>query len=366
MRLNKIENIEYMVFKYGSIGEYFLSAQCYSEQESSDTVDRLFSFLRAKHASPVSMRIFVKKSFFDSLKAICSSYFEPLHCPVNWLAQADKPAIPAASFEVHAVAGTDIQTMTIGNRKAGCWMRDSNAEYFYLHMLSSPDSHEKYELTRAVFENMRTNLLSAGIGFSRTVRTWLFADDILAWYDKLNRGRDYFFEQHQIFNKLIPASTGIGIANPLGSALAADVLAVRPLNGEVRIKKVVSPLQCEPLAYKSSFSRAVCIQTPDHDRLYVSGTAGIAPDGTTAYVGNCAGQIDLTMAVVEALIANCSMDWSDSTRAIAYFKNCQDFELFDLYCRTAGLHLPHLKVEADICRDDLLFELELDLVSYPD
>jgi len=73
----------------------------------------------------------------------------------------------------------------------------------------------------------------------------------------------------------------------------------------------------------------------------------------------------MTMRVVEALINNGNMDWFNSVRAIAYFKNSRDFDLFDHYCRRASLILPHIKVEADICRDDLLFELELDLLSTP-
>ena len=97
--------------------------------------------------------------------------------------------------------------------------------------------------------------------------------------------------------------------------------------------------------------------------MYVSGTASITSDGKTAYADDCAKQIDLTMRVVEALIHNGKMDWSNSVRAIAYFKDSRDFGLFDRYCQNAELHLPHIKLEADVCRDDLLFELELDLFS---
>lgn len=357
------DKYRYCEFHHAAMVEYFFYGSCDSANETAETVADLVSFVKQKEAVAVNLRIFVKKSIFSTVKAVCQTYLDSLPCPVSWFSQADKPEIPAVSFQVHAIGGADIETISDNERTVGCRMRDDHAEYFYLQLLSGPASAQKVDLTRGVFEALQGTLQAAGVDFSRTVRTWLFADDILSWYDQLNRGRDRFFEQHDVFNQLVPASTGVGIANPAGAALATELLAVRPLNGQVRINKISSPLQCEALDYKSSFSRAVRVQTPDQARLYVSGTASIAPDGTTAHVGDCLRQIELTMQVVAALIANGSMDWSDSVRAIAYFKDSRDFGLFDAYCQQSGISLPHVKVEADVCRDDLLFELELELLS---
>lgn len=363
MPQNQTGNRQYLSFNRASVQEYFTHAQCFSDKEADVAVAELFGFLREKAARPVNVRVFVKNGLFNAVNAIFQPHLESLKCPITWLSQPDKPAVPAVSFQVHAIAGTPIEPVLDGDRQVGCRVRDDHAEYIYLQVLSSPEDNDKYEVTRGIFNKMGLTLQTADFDFSRTLRTWLFADDILAWYDKLNRGRDHFFQQYDIFNQLVPASTGVGIANPFGLALSTELLAVRPLNGDVRIEKVVSPLQCEALDYKSSFSRAVHMQTPDHSRMYVSGTASIAPDGTTAYVGDCAKQIDLTMQVVEALIKNGSMDWSNSVRAITYFKNSEDFGLFDAFCEKAGLNLPHVKIEADVCRHDLLFELELELLS---
>jgi hypothetical protein len=48
---------------------------------------------------------------------------------------------------------------------------------------------------------------------------------------------------------------------------------------------------------------------------------------------------------------------------MAYFKYGEDFDLFDQYCRRAEIKLPHVKVQADVCRDDLLFEIEVEAIS---
>jgi hypothetical protein len=57
------------------------------------------------------------------------------------------------------------------------------------------------------------------------------------------------------------------------------------------------------------------------------------------------------------------MDWKDVSRAIAYFKNMEDAPLLDLYCKKNNLPaLPIAIAHGDICRDDLLFEIEADAV----
>ena len=347
----------------GNIGEYFIYAQCNSEQQGAAALTELSSFLQDTEAQPVSIRLFVKKTSCDKLKTQAAANLERLPCPVVWISQPDKTAIAALSFQVHAVAGTAVQPVFNADRKAGCRFQDKHAAYYLLHTPPAASAAGRGELTRNALADMQDTLRSAGLDFSRTLRTWFFADDILSWYGQLNAARDGFFQEHHIFDKLVPASTGIGTANPLGAALTAELLAVEPLNGHLQIRAVASPLQCEALDYKSSFSRAVVMQAPDHRRLYVSGTASIDRHGRTAHTDNCAKQIELTMQVVEALIKNGSMDWANSARAIAYFKDCRDFGLFDAFCRDAGLALPHIKIEADICRDDLLFELELDLLD---
>jgi enamine deaminase RidA (YjgF/YER057c/UK114 family) len=102
---------------------------------------------------------------------------------------------------------------------------------------------------------------------------------------------------------------------------------------------------------------------PDHSRLFISGTASIDKDGKTIFLNDTAGQLEFTMKVVKAILNEAKMDWSNAVSSMAYFKHSRDFGLFDNYCQKHNLKLPHIKVQADVCRDDLLFELELDAVN---
>jgi enamine deaminase RidA (YjgF/YER057c/UK114 family) len=118
------------------------------------------------------------------------------------------------------------------------------------------------------------------------------------------------------------------------------------------------------LEYGSSFSRAVEIGTPDYRTLLVSGTASIEPGGATAFVGDVDRQIQLTMDVVAGILKSRAMDWGDATRAVMYLKKPEFLENWQSWLRKNKLeNLPLINIEADVCRDDLLVELEIDCVK---
>lgn len=211
------------------------------------------------------------------------------------------------------------------------------------------------------FERAEAALRLAGLDFRHVFRTWVFVDDILGWYDELNQARTSFYRERRVFEGLVPASTGIGAANPVGAAIALDLLAVAPKDDCVSVKRLASPLQCPALDYGSSFSRAVEITEPGLRRVLVSGTASIAADGTTAHVGDVCAQTDLTLDVVEAILRSSGMDWPDVTRAVAYFRRAEDSPVLeDRWSSRGGPDLPVIVTESVICRDELLFEIEVD------
>lgn len=81
-------------------------------------------------------------------------------------------------------------------------------------------------------------------------------------------------------------------------------------------------------------------------------------------MGDPQGQIALTMEVVEAILASRDMGWEQVTRTIIYLKNMAYAPLFTEYCRQQHIPpLPAVLVETDICRPELLFEIEVDAVD---
>lgn len=286
--------------------------------------------------------------------------------PVTRLTNGNGESAAICGLSVYAVRGPKVRTLRREGRVIGAVFEDSFARYCLLGDVCPDDKRlPREEQARWVFEALESALPLAGMNFSHVVRTWLYLDNILAWYDGFNKVRRAFFSARKVYDGLVPASTGIGSSNSAGTAIVADALAILPKDPRVRLQALPSPLQCPALEYGSAFSRAAEVTMPDHRRLFVSGTASIDPQGRTAHVGNAEAQTRLTMEVVEAILKSRKMDWSDVNRAIAYFSRAADAPVFDRYCAARGLpRFPVVLTKGDICREDLLFEIEVDALQY--
>ena len=262
--------------------------------------------------------------------------------------------------QVRTLTGADSTPILHRGRMIGRYFEDPDARYCILGDIrpENPDASPG-EQTTEVLEAMQTGLKSAGMNFQNIVRTWFYNDRILDWYAEFNRARSTFFQKHGI--TAIPASTGIGVANRTGAALVAKAIAVVPKNGSVTIQRVESPLQCEATAYGSAFSRGLEVADRAVRVLYISGTASIEANGETAYVGNAAKQIEKTMEVIDAMLEKNGMKLTDTVRAIGYFRHREHIPLWGKYCRARGLApIPIILTECEVCRKNLLFEIELD------
>jgi len=274
--------------------------------------------------------------------------------PVTWLCVNPK----LTGVQIHAVLGRPVDRIEKNGRVVGSVFDDGGARHCRLGGLWPANTiAAPADQAQATFALLEAALREAGMTFANVARTWFYLDNILTWYREFNQVRDRFFQERKVFAGLVPASTGIGSANSAGAALVAGAYAV----AGGTLQAVPSPLQCPALQYGSSFSRAVELTMADHRRLWVSGTASIAPAGQTVHVGDVAGQIELTMQVVAAILESRGLDWADVSRAIAYVRAADTAQQFQAYRAAQGLvDWPVVTTENVICRDDLLFEIEVD------
>jgi enamine deaminase RidA (YjgF/YER057c/UK114 family) len=270
-------------------------------------------------------------------------------------------------FGVHlwAISGRTAQPLVVGGRRLGTAFEDGYARYCRLvGLLPTNPTVGRPEQAQTMFQQMEAGLHSGGMAFSDVLRTWFYNDDILRWYREFNVVRTTFFQEQKVFEGLLPASTGVAGRNALGAALLSGLIAVRSDEEGVRAFEVPSPLQSSATTYGSSFSRAVELELPDLRRLYISGTASIDEHGKTVFLGDCEAQVRQTMEVVQAILHSREMDWGDVIRAVVYFKRAKDAPLFEKYRQESGVpSFPAITVENDICRDELLFEIEVDAVA---
>lgn len=265
---------------------------------------------------------------------------------------------------VYAVSGVKVRPIVLNGHPRGSVYEDDWMKCLFLADVW-PESKKKTRIEQAdqTFSKIAETLQFEGLSLAGVVRTRLYIDEILSSYPDFNRVQTEFFQTHRVFDGLMPASTGISWRNHKESALVASVfalLAKNPLN----VQRIPSPLQCPSFEYGSSFNRAIKISTPGYRQLLISETASIDINGQSMHLGDIKSQIDQTMKVVQAILQSRQMNWKNINRATAYFKHAADGWLFDAYCAEHRiLDFPLLIVKADICRDELLFEIEVDAIS---
>ena len=353
---------------------FFITAYPGKNGTRQSVTQHVAEFAKEENATIVCQRVFSGRAAQPGGMPALGESVAHGSWPVTWLQGNDDCRGTSTCSHVYAIAGSPVTRVCLDGQIAGAVFEDEDAEYCFLAGLRPKDlAVSNFHQAESVFERIEAALQSAGMGVSQIVRTWFFIDKILDWYAGFNLVRTRFFMDHGLFDGVVPASTGIGVANAASAALVADVLAVKPKNRDLNmtptrykfnLRDVPSPLQCSATNYKSSFSRAVEIRLRGQRRLYVSGTASITPDGKTAHRGDVEKQIALTMEVVESILESRLMNWSNVTRGTVYFKDLENKPVFDLYCRENQLaYLPLVFSSADICRGDLLFEVEVDAVA---
>lgn len=284
--------------------------------------------------------------------------------PITWVQGDDPSRTKVLGVEIYAVHGPKVQPLLLRGRVIGCAWETARARHCVLGDLrDETPGHPAAVQTGRVLQDMVDGLAQTGMSFQHVYRTWFRNRDILAWYREFNQIRNAYYRQLNVFSCLLPASTGISAANPFGAALVAGLAALEPKGPSVRAYAVDSPLQNAAANYGSSFSRAAEVDYGDHRLLTISGTASIDPAGNTVHVGDVAAQVDLTMRVVGAILQSRGKTWSDLTRGLAYFRHSADLPQLARWCRAHEIiALPVITSTQTVCRDDLLFEIEVDAV----
>lgn len=349
----------------GSNGEFSLTLKPHPDENLPGLFQRLADTLKAADAAALKLMIYgpvdVAASANDAMRAV----FGSVKWPVTWVEGVACDRSPIAGIQVFAFHGSNVGRLTFGGRVVGSVFEDDGTRFCLLGgLVPDQTTGSRTDQTKRALDQMQEVLAQGGFDLGDVVRTWFFLDDLLAWYDTFNDVRTGAYSRTRFRAGFLPASTGVAGRNPAGAALTVGALAMQPLNSASRVQEVFSPLQCPAPTYGSSFSRAIEIESAGGRRLFVSGTASIAPDGRTLHAGSVRAQIGLSMRVVAAILKSRRMSFADVTRATAYFKSTADTPAFVEWCDQHELRkLPVISTSCEICRPDLLFEVELDAHS---
>ena len=325
--------------------------------------ERLAAALEKANALPLKMFIFGDCAAQPEVRAILEKTIGNNY-PVTWSQGGSCFGGKIAGIQLYALANNkNIRRIALPDgRIVASAYEDADARHCLLGGLG-PDDPQKSpaEQTNETFANLKNALADAGFDIADIARTWFYNRDILAWYDDFNAVRTAYYSQKPFRTGSLPASTAVSGNNPQGAALTLAAWAIIPLNKNALVAEVASPLQCPAPAYGSGFSRAMDINTANKKRITVSGTASIEPGGKTVHIDKVPEQIALSMEVIDAILKTRGYTFADVTRASAYCKDPSTAAHFAAWQKQHNLEsMPAIPIHCDICRDNLLFELELD------
>ena len=265
-----------------------------------------------------------------------------------------------------------LSELTLDGLPVGCLVETAHTRMAFLSqidgMVAGPDAEAQ---CGAMFDRASRALQAAGFSFRDVARTWIYAARLLDWYDGLNRARNAFFDKVGVrrpgaaFDP--PASTGIQGAHPAGAECFFDLVAVARVAadpGERAFEPMRTDRQNEAYDYGSAFSRGMALPSRGPGLLLVSGTASIDTEGASKHHGDHAAQLLDTYENTEAVLRDAGAGFEDSVTGALFFKDEATWEAWLALRRDGQLPaLPAVPVFADVCRNELLFEMEITAIT---
>lgn len=224
--------------------------------------------------------------------------------------------------------------------------------------------HATHTVYNEIFEQIKT------LGYPHLIRTWNFLPDIHIEHDQTDNyklfcsGRTKAYSEHGKQKSVYPAATVVGSHHP---GLYVYYIASKNPGIGIENSQQVSAFEY-PSNYSMDpplFSRALLQQTPQQDILFISGTASITGH-ETQHLGNIEKQLALCVSNIEHLLDTASDDhrfartsFSACEQIKVYLKNTEHLAIVKLLLQDyiqqgANIHY----FQGDMCRDDLLVEIE--------
>jgi enamine deaminase RidA (YjgF/YER057c/UK114 family) len=246
-------------------------------------------------------------------------------------------------------------------------------------------SDDTRKAAEAAFNQAVAVLAQEDMSLNHIIRQWNYIGNILTIrggfqnYQVFNEVRSKYYDRYRTVISY-PAATGIGMK--LNSVII-DFCAVKT-DESVRIKGLSNPNQLNPYEYGQKmlkgkgktkmhppkFERALILALDKNAVLYVSGTASIIGQATIGK-NDINHQIMVTIENIKKLTDTATISQiigKDVRYSLKYnllrvfIKSQEDFGLVKTICNEHFPSVPAVYVEADICRRDLLTEIESEIV----
>ncbi|OPH47984.1 hypothetical protein BC351_39030 [Paenibacillus ferrarius] len=366
--------------------EYFITISF--EQKSEKQMEDLdqayqaaYKFLCKNDIEIFHERVFGSASLYETFDAMrqnhVRTYFNKVEIPYTYVGAPPFWGEGIAGIILHGInakkKGGTIRDVEFEGQICGRMYEKESDKRLMLSAIFHNELRDKsYEQIYHTFCKINQILNGNGLNYRDVIRTWIYIPQILDYYDQFNLGRNRFLEELNIIptrdsirdfdfeNIFMPASTGVGCENPYTSGALFDVYAIsKNFESEIKVSNETGSKQRSAYRYGSAFSRSLIVHQQACDHLFLSGTASIDDKGNTIHLDNIDLQIGETFKVINSLVQEADMnvaDWMEGTvflkkseYAQAYMKNIEENQV---------LNPPVILCVADICREDLLFEID--------
>lgn len=215
--------------------------------------------------------------------------------------------------------------------------------------------------------------------FPYLFRIWNYMADInansygLERYVQFNLGRqDAFLAHGRDVVGNVPAACALGFGPTFGEECSPqESLSISFLAGRVMPQCIENPRQISAYEYPQqygprspTFSRASLIRLGQDDVLFLSGTASIVghaslhPDDVIAQTRETVANIEAVLAEANRLVGQPKFDLSSLYYKV-YVRHAADLEqIRNELAHCVGDALKAVYLQADVCRQDLLLEIE--------
>jgi chorismate lyase/3-hydroxybenzoate synthase len=171
-------------------------------------------------------------------------------------------------------------------------------------------------------------------------------------------GRHQAFEEHgSVFSRDLPAASAVGThTGPLVILFLAAAQSGAPIENPRQVPAYSYPRQYGPRS--PAFARATLIDWNRLRHLYISGTASIVGYRST-HPDDAVAQLVETMENFRALLKPAALSCDDLAMLKVYLRHPRHYRLVRRRLEAElGTDVPVLYLTADLCRQELLLEIE--------
>jgi enamine deaminase RidA (YjgF/YER057c/UK114 family) len=351
-------------------------------QSAEEIYNRIAKLLSTFDSKIIHERCFgsieFQKQILEARNRAIGGYGMETNTPVTFIEGESCLKSKFAGVQIRAlIPGSETRVWTILDRgipKGRGWNHNGST-FLILQNVDGGNTNEIKRTDRkfqseAMFHQADRLLRAEGASYQDVVRTWIYISDILDWYSDFNTVRNRCYSEYGFLGNTnselqaeqiyLPASTGIEGKNPSGLPVTMDVFAINRSRGnDIQVHPIYGVKQRSPFRYGSAFSRATVVKEPGSKLILVSGTASIDDQGKSTFIGDSAAQIRQTLNVVSELVASENATLQDLCEATVFIKRKEDFAVFQKVIEDMGIsNIPSVNVLANVCRDELLFELD--------